>query len=50
MFTTFANTITTDLNTTIPAALNALATLIVAVAGLGWGLHFLRRFGIMKRA
>lgn len=50
MFASFANTLTTDLNTAIPGALTALSTLIAAVAGLGWGLHFLRKFGIMKRA
>lgn len=50
MFSTFANSLTTDLNTTIPASLNNLVTLIAAVAGLGWGLHFLRKFGIIKRA
>lgn len=50
MFANFASNLTTELNTSIPAALTALVGLYAAIQGLGWGLHFLRRFGVTKRA
>ncbi len=50
MFSSFATALTTDLNATIPAALTALVGLVGGIIGLGWGLHFLRRFGIFKKA
>jgi hypothetical protein len=50
MFSAFATSLTTDLTSSIPAALTALVALIGGIVGLGWGMHFLRKFGILKRA
>jgi hypothetical protein len=50
MFSAFAGSLSTELTTAIPAALGALTVLIGGIAGLGWGMHFLRKFGIFKKA
>lgn len=50
MFTGFANSLSTSLQTSIGDNLTALVAIVAAVAGLGWGLHLIQKFGIIKRA
>lgn len=50
MYTNLFTQINDSLITDIPGAALLVVPAIIGVIGIGWGWHFLRKGGVMKRA